>query len=182
MKAAEKKNRKKPGNRLRITRIFLAAVMMIMGCIGMSAQNSMPAPGTGGSFNPAPTGGGGGGFGGPGPGFGGPGPGPGWGGPGWGWSGPSVIINTPTYVNQGTTNVVAVGYDNSGNLRTIPMRVAYYWSYGEYDATVLAAYNPYTLSWDKGLNIPAYNTSYFLNGNTYDFYVPLSTGTYYFNL
>lgn len=147
-----------------------------LGCLGMSAQNSLPAPGSGGSFNPAPIGGGPGG---PGPGGPGMGPGPGMGmglGPGWGWGGGMAAVN------QGTVNVIATGYDNFGRLRNIPMNVAYTFSYGQYNVTVLAAYNPFTMMWNPNLDVPAYNTSYFLNGNTYNFYVPLSSGTYYFNL
>ena len=36
--------------------------------------------------------------------------------------------------------------------------------------------------WDRNVDQPAYNTSYYLNGTTFDFYTVLSTGTYYFNL
>ncbi|MDE5975485.1 MAG: hypothetical protein K2G69_02930 [Muribaculaceae bacterium] len=151
---------------------LLTIALVGLGTMGMWAQNSLPAPGSGGSFNPAPIGGNPG----PGPAMG-PGPGMGMGlGPGWGWGG------GPAPMNQGTVNVVATGYDNFGRLRNIPMNVAYTFSYGQYDVTVLAAYNPFTMMWNPNLNVPAYNTSYFLNGNTYNFYVPLSTGTYYFNL
>ncbi|MDE6576918.1 MAG: hypothetical protein K2J82_11005 [Muribaculaceae bacterium] len=156
--------------------VALASLMLGFGNLNMSAQNSMPAPGSGGAYNPAPIGA-------PMPPVG-PAPiapgGPGFGGPGWGWNN-SPVVN-PVYANQGTVNVVALGYDNFGRLRTIPMTVAYTFSYGEYDATVLSAYNPFTMSWMPGLNVPAYNTSYYLNGTTFNFYVPLSTGTYYFNL
>ncbi|MDE5887151.1 MAG: hypothetical protein K2H46_06135 [Muribaculaceae bacterium] len=153
--------------------MLTAAILIGIGSIAASAQNSLPAPGSGGSFNPAPIGGGG-------PGMGGPGPGPGFGGPGPGWNNAPVI--NPGYVNQGTVSVIATGYDNMGNLRNIPMTVGYTFSYGQYDATVLSAYNPFTQSWMPGIDMPAYNTSYFFNGNTYNFYAPLSTGTYYFNL
>lgn len=152
-----------------------------------NAQNSLPAPGTGGSYRPAPIGGGSPGWGG-GPGWGGPGPGwgggPGWNGgwgPGWDYS-PSIIINTPSYVNRGTVNVVACGYDNEGIWQTVPMHVAYYYNGFDYDVTVINVWNPWSRSWMRGIDQPAYNTSYYLRGNTYDFYAPLSIGTFYFNL
>lgn len=185
MKNIVLKNRK--GNNL-LARIAFTAMAVIAAVFGMSAQNSLPAPGTGGSFNPAPIGGGnpgwggGPGWGGPGPGWGGPGPGwnNGWG-PGWGYS-PSIIINTPSYVNRGTVNVAACGYDAQGIWRTIPMHVAYYYNGVDYDVTVINAWNPWTQSWMRNIDQPAYNTDYYLRGNTYDFYAPLSIGTFYFNL
>lgn len=168
-------NQRKKGARL--IKLLMILVVTGLGTLGMAAQNSMPAPGSGGNFNPAPIGGGPGngpGFNGPGPGFGGPGPvGPGWNG------GP---IMGPAFANQGTVSVMACGFDNMGVFRTIPMTVGYTFSYGQYDVTVISAYNPFTMSWMPGIDMPAYNTSYFLRGQTYDFYAPLSTGTYYFNL
>jgi|GEM_PF-628184 hypothetical protein len=177
-------------SRFGINRLLALAVMVLVAAFGLSAQNSLPAPGSGGSFNPAPIGGGGGGWGGgmgPGPGMiGNPGPPPpaAWGspwGPGWS-SSPTIVVNSPSWTNQGTVNVVACGYGARGVWRTIPLHVAYYYNGVDYDVTVLNAWNPWTGTWDRGVNQPAYNTSYFINGNTYDFYVPLSTGTYYFNL
>ena len=129
--------------------------------------NSAPAPGSGGSFNPAP---------------------PAWGGPwGGGWqSSPSVIVNsTPGFIsgmNQGTCNVVGVGYDAQGVWRTVPMTVAYNWNGAQYNTVVLNAWNPWTDMWNRDIDSQAYNTSYFLNGVTYNFYVVLPTGTFYFNL
>lgn len=172
----------------RTTRLLAVAMMAISAVFGLSAQNSLPAPGSGGSYNPAPSGGGFGGGGmGPGPGsMGNPGPPPqpAWGSPwGSGWSSsPTIVVNSPSWTNQGTTNVVACGYSAQGVWRTIPLYVSYYYNGVDYDVTVLNAWNPLTGRWDKGINMPAYNTSYFINGNTYDFYTPLSTGTYYFNL
>ena len=122
---------------------------------------------------------------GPGPGMGmwNPGPPPGsWGGP-WGgpwYNSPTVVVNN--YPNQGVTNVVACGYDAQGVWRTIPLHVSYTYNGVQYDVTVLNAWNPWTDMWDRGVDVPAYNTSYYLNGTTFDFYTVLSTGTYYFNL
>lgn len=163
----------------------------------LMAQNSAPPPGSGGSFNPAPANGIGwnpGGSSAPAPGTGGSfqpagGPGgPAWGAPwGGGWqSSPSVIINAnPVFVdgmNSGVCNVVGVGYDAQGVWRTIPMTVAYNWNGVQYNVTVMNAWNPWTDMWNRGIDDQAFNTSYFLNGQTYNFYVPLSTGTFYFNL
>ncbi|MDE7380719.1 MAG: hypothetical protein K2N03_01150 [Muribaculaceae bacterium] len=152
------------------------------------AQNSAPAPGSGGSFNPAPSNGigwnpGPGGPGGPGPAV----PPSNWGGPwGAGWnSSPSIVINTPIVVsnpNSGVTKVVACGYDAQGNWRTIPLTVQYQWNGVQYNVTVLNAWNPWTDMWNRGVDSPAFNTSYYLNGTTFNFYTVLSTGTYYFNL
>ena len=169
---------------------ILAFLILMAASVGAMAQNSLPAPGSGGSFRPAPVGGGGGmgpGMMGPGPGMmGNPGPPPpaAWGspwGPGWS-SSPTIVVNTPSWTNQGTTNVIACGYDNRGIWRTVPLHVAYVYNGVQYDVTVLSAYNPWTQSWNRGLSTPAYNTDYYLRGNSYDFYTVLSTGTYYFNL
>lgn len=156
-------------------RYIIAGLMIIAGVACMSAQNSLPAPGSGGSFNPAPSGGSGPGPGGP---MLGPGPGPAWGGP---WNNP-VYVPVPIDVNTGTTTVVGVGYDAQGVWRTIPMKVSYYYTGMQYDVTVLNAWNPWTDTWNYNLDDQAYNTTYFLRGNQYNFYVVLPTGTYYFNL
>lgn len=170
-------------------RIFaIAAAFMLAMVSGAFAQNSAPAPGAGGSFTPNVGGGPGGG--GPGPGWeSGPGwsPGPAWGGPwGGGWnSSPTVIVNafgSPSWQNNGVTNVVGVGYDAQGVYRTVPMRVSYNYNGSFYNVVVLRAWNPWTDMWDKGLDEQAYNTSYYLNGQTYDFYTVLPFGTFYFNL
>ena len=165
------------------------AAMLMAGASVASAQSSLPAPGSGGG-RPGGVGGGfGGSFGGnslPAPGSGGqvapPPGGPGFGGPAWGspW-GPSVV-NPPFSVNQGTTTVIACGYDSYGVWRTIPLRVAYAYNGIQYNVTVLNAWNPWTDMWVRGIDSPAYNTSYYLRGNTYNFYTVLPTGTYYFNL
>lgn len=163
---------------------IIASAMILVGAAGMSAQNSLPAPGTGGSFQPNP--------GAPGPGFGGGmwNPGPpspsNWGSPwytGWNYS-PTIVVNqpSPNFQNQGTTKVIACGYDAQGIWRVLPLLVSYQYNGVQYDVNVLNAWNPWTDSWDIGVDIPAYNTDYVLRNITYDFYAVLSTGTYYFNL
>ena len=156
-------------------KIFAFLIAPAFGVGAMLAQSSAPAPGAGGAFTPN---------------MGAPGPAiPAWGSPwGGGWSSsPSVIVNAapygPGWSDSGTTSVVGVGYDAQGIFRTVPMTVAYtYEGAGQYDVTVLNAWNPWTDMWNRGVDSPAYNTSYFLNGNTYDFYTVLPTGTFYFNL
>lgn len=178
-------------NRRKITGVVAAIILPLTAM----SQNSAPAPGSGGGFNPAPPNGIGwnpGGTSAPAPGAGGnfqPAPGgPNWGGPwGGGWqSSPSVVVNVnPGFIagmNNGTCNVVGVGYDAQGVWRTIPMTVSYNWNGAQYNVIVINAWNPWTDMWNQGVDQSAYNTSYFLNGQTYNFYVPLSTGTFYFNL
>lgn len=175
--------------RRNISLLILAAVGILPGF----SQNSAPAPGSGGGFNPAPPNGigwnpGPGASSAPAPGSGGGFQGgPAWGGP-WdgGWqASPSIIVNVnPALINanSGVMNVVGVGYDAQGIWRTVPMRVSYNYNGAFYNVEVLSAWNPWTDMWNRGVDQTAYNTSYFLNGQTYNFYVPLSTGTYYFNL
>lgn len=91
-------------------------------------------------------------------------------------------LSSPNWENQGTTNVVACGYDAQGVWRVIPLRVSYVFNGALYNVTVDSAWNPWTDSWNYGVDVPAYNTDYFLNGSTYKFYTNLSTGTWYFNL
>ncbi len=160
------------------------------------SQNSVPAPGSGGGFNPNPANGIGWNPGpaassAPAPGAGGgyrPGGGMAWGNP-WGpgpGMGPQVVVNlNPGFVsgmNSGVCNVVGVGYDAQGIWRTIPMTVSYNWNGAQYSVQVLNAWNPWTDMWNRGVDASAYNTAYYLRGTTYDFYTVLSTGTYYFNL
>lgn len=163
----------------RILSIFAAFTMMIA---GVSAQNSAPAPGSGGAFTPnVPAG---------------PGPGSGFGlnvpmwgsgnsmmngGP-WGpgaFSGP-YYNNGPGF-NYGTSRVVGVGYDVQDVWETVPMVINWRWNGFFYDVTVESAWNPWTQMWESNLDIPAFQTTYTLRGVTYSFYVNLSTGTYYFN-
>lgn len=91
-------------------------------------------------------------------------------------------LSSPNWQNAGTTNVVACGYDAQGVWRTIPLRVTYNYNGAQYNVTVDSAWNPWTDCWNYGIDVPAFNTQYFLNGTTFDFYVNLSTGTWYFNL
>lgn len=156
-------------------------VAIIFGMTAVSAQSSLPAPGSGGSYNP------GGGISGPPNGIGwnpGPPPPSAWGNPwnsGWNYS-PTIVINNPAYSNQGVTKVIACGYDAMGVWRVLPLTVSYQFNGVDYDVNVLNAWNPWTDTWDRGVDLPAYNTSYILRGTTYDFYVVLPTGTFYFNL
>lgn len=165
---------------MKTLKILAVITAVSLGSAAMMAQNSFPAPGSGGG-NSMPAPGSGGGFrpnGGPGPGFGGPGP-VGWGSP---WGNPGGPLSGPNWSNSGTMTVVACGYDAQGIWRTLPLRVAYHYNGVQYNVTVLNAWNPWTDMWNMGVDQPAYNTSYYINGNTYAFYAPLSTGTYYFNL
>lgn len=183
----------------KLNKVAMILLGIVFSASAAMAQSSAPAPGSGGM-----PGGGGGGWGGssaPAPGSGGsfqpnvgpgpmgPGPaapGPAWGGPwGGGWSSsPSVVLNINPVVpgNSGVTNVVGVGYDAQGIWRTIPMTVSYNYVGAQYNVTVLNAWNPWTDFWNRGVDQPAYNTSYLLRGTVYNFYTVLSTGTYYFNL
>lgn len=116
----------------------------------------------------------------PGPGF------PGnWGSP-WNndWNNsPTIIVNqTPVIPDQGITKVVACGYDSQGIWRVIPLTVSFQYNGVQYDVYVLNAWNPWTDKWDRGVDTPAYNTSYYMRGQEYDFYCVLPTGTFYFNL
>lgn len=176
----------------------------IMGCFGFGAiaQNSAPAPGTGGipmgpgpviSAPGSPSGLGNGPAPAPGSGIYNPGtpsppPPSNWGGPwgpGYGPSQPLILntpLSTPNWQNSGITTVVACGYDAQGVWRTIPLRVQYTYNGAQYVVNVLAAWNPWTDCWNNDVDLPAFNTQYFINGNTYNFYTNLSTGTFYFNL
>lgn len=174
--------KKRSTNKGFMWRLALAAAALLMP-VGMMAQNSAPAPGSGAAFTPntlmGPNGIGWN-----------PGPRPpyNWGGPwgsGWG-SSPSIVVNnpimTPNTANQGVTNVVACGYDAQGIWRTLPLTVAYYFNGAQYNVIVLNAWNPWTDMWNRNVDQPAFNTTYYLNGTNFDFYTVLSTGTYYFNL
>ncbi len=163
-----------------ILRAFALTAALTLGISGLSAQNSLPAPGSGG----VPGGG---------PAMGGPGPGPGFGGgfgpaigPGPSPVGPTVVVNPIISIgntaNQGVTKVIANGYDAQGVWRVFPMLVSYQYNGVQYDVNVLNAWNPWTQMWDKGIDVPAYNTNYILRGITYDFYAVLPYGTFYFNL
>ncbi|MDE7161039.1 MAG: hypothetical protein K2O24_09425 [Muribaculaceae bacterium] len=192
-----KKGNQRISDKRGFARAAFAILTAICFCGGGLAQNSLPAPGSG--SGPGGGGFGGGGFGGnslPAPGSGGgyyPSDGPG--GPGMpppsNWGGPwnngssvnfNISVGSPGWQNQGTVTVMACGYDSYGVWRTIPLRVGYTWNGMQYNVTVLNAYNPWTDMWVRGIDANAYNTSYYLRGNTYNFYTVLPTGTYYFNL
>ncbi len=144
-------------------RVILALIILLSGVAAL-AQTSVPPPGTGSIAPPA---------------------GMAWGSP---WFTPAWNIvrnlNPPaiTNPNQGKESVVAVGYDDRGVWRSVPMSVEYTYTGTRYSVVVLTAWNPWADEWDKNLNIPAVNTTYRLNGYTCHFYADLSTGTYYFNL
>lgn len=102
--------------------------------------------------------------------------------PGWGYSG--YLSNPPStdWMNNGTINVMATGYDTESVLVQIPLVVSYSFNGVQYDVTVLNSWNPYTQNWTLGIDVPAYQTNYYFNGFTYNYYVNLATGTFYFNL
>lgn len=157
--------------------------------LGASAQNSLPAPGTGGGFNPNPPNGigwnpGPGGPGGP----MGPGPGGMWGSP-WspGWNNSPTLVIQPSItigntVNQGVKKVIACGYDAQGVWRVLPLLVSYQYNGVQYNVTVINAWDPWTNMWNRNIDVDAFNTAYILRGITYNYYVVLSYGTFYFNL
>lgn len=165
--------------------IAMLLVIAVAG-LGANAQNSLPAPGSGGSYRPntgSPLGPNGIGW------NPGPAPVPGfngnWGSP-WnnGWNnGPTIIVNqSPMIPNQGVTKVVACGYDAQGIWRVLPLTVSFQYNGFQYDVNVLNAWNPWTDQWDRGVDTPAYNTDYYMRGQEYDYYCVLPTGTFYFNL
>lgn len=92
---------------------------------------------------------------------------------------PVVTVNN---TNQGLMKVIANGYDAMGVWRVLPLLVSYQYNGVQYNVNVLNAWNPWTDQWDRGVDQPAFNTDYVLRNMTYDFYVPLSFGTFYFNL
>lgn len=167
-----------------------ASLAIALGVFGLAAQNSLPAPGSGGGFSPS------GGMGGPGPAIMGPGPAwnPGpppptyWGSPWYtGWnSSPTIVVSpsvsTGNFENQGITKVIANGYDSMGVWRVLPLVVSYQYNGIDYNVNVLNAWNPWTDQWDKGVDVQAFSTNYVLRNVTYDYYVVLSFGTFYFNL
>lgn len=150
--------------------LAIAAIAALLSASYSFAQNSAPAPRSpGATYAPPPAN------------YPGPVPGPPWGSP-WnsGWNAPPPPPSPPT--DYGFTTVTACGYDAQGIWRVIPLYVNYNYTGVQYDVVVVNAYNPWTDSWDDGVDMPAYNTNYYINGNTFDFYTSLSTGTYYFDL
>lgn len=181
--------------------IALCVAMVIGSAIGVSAQNFPTNPANGIGWNPEPaipagvnTGNDNGGGAQPpaGPPNGiGWNPGPvgnnvSWGSP-WGsqWNNP-IYSGDPAFApnvsNQGVTNVIACGYDVQGVWRVLPLTVSYKYNGVQYVVNVLNAWNPWTDTWNTGVDQPAFNTDYFLRGQEYNYYTVLSTGTFYFNL
>ena len=101
-----------------------------------------------------------------------------------GWGAPGFLANPPAgnWMNQGTLNVMATGVDSEGVMKQIPLFVSYSFNGVNYNVTVVNAWDPYTQMWNTGVDQPAFSTSYFLNGFTYNYYAPLPIGTFYFNL
>lgn len=155
----------------KLTCFAVLVLGVILSAMSIGAQNSAPPPGAPGApgMNSAPP-----------PGRPAPPPGPAWGSP-WnsGWAGG---MYSPGWNNNGYMTVTACGYDAQGVWRVLPLYVQYNYNGVQYDVTVINAYNPWSDTWNYNVDMPAYNTSYYINGNTYNFYAPLSTGTYYFNL
>lgn len=166
-------------------KILLLLAIPMLTAFAAVAQSSMPAPGgrpAAGNVRPMP-----GGNSAPAP--GGVAPSnlrPAWGspwGPAYGGWGPGMgTASNPNWQNNGVMNVVACGYDAQGVWRVLPLRVSYSYNGIQYNVNVLNAWNPWTSSWDDDVDVPAMNTSYYLRGQNYNFYVVLSTGTFYFNL
>ena len=88
----------------------------------------------------------------------------------------------PDWQNMGEMTVIACGYDDMGIWRTFPLHIKYRYNGLQYDVTILSAWNPWNNVWDNNLNLPAVNTYFTQANQEYDFYVVLSTGTFYFNL
>lgn len=101
-----------------------------------------------------------------------------------GWGGPGFLANPPAagWMNQGTINVMATGYDSESVLVQIPLVVQYSFNGANYNVTVLNSWNPMSQTWNYGVDSQAYQTSYYFNGFTYNYYTVLPSGTYYFNL
>ena len=101
-----------------------------------------------------------------------------------GWGAPGMLVTPPSgqWMNQGTLNVMATGYDVESVLVQIPLVVSYSYNGAFYDVTVLNAWSPFTQTWNIGVDTPASQTSYYFNGFNYNYTVTLPSGTYYFNL
>lgn len=102
--------------------------------------------------------------------------------PGWGYTGYLAGPPSGEWMNQGSLNVMATGYDSESVLVQIPLYVTYTFNGVNYDVTVLNSWNPLTQTWNIGVDSPAYQTSYYFNGFNYNYYVNLPSGTFYFNL
>lgn len=168
-------------NLWRLWRVGAVLSVALVTSFGAAAQSSLPAPGSGGGFQPSMSPSNGIGWN-PGP------PAPSnWGSPwyeGWGYS-PTVVMSPSVSnlnQNQGITKVIACGYDAQGVWRVLPLLVSYQYTGAQYTVNVLNAWNPWTDTWNRGVDLPAYNTDYYLRGVDYGFYTVLPTGTFYFNL
>ena len=138
---------------------FTMLSICILGVASLLAQPA-PPPGAPGVPGQAPS----------------PPPPPGWGAPGF------LASPPPTGFNQGTINVMATGYDSESVQVQIPLVVSYAFNGVNYDVTVLNSWSPLTQTWNIGVDVPAYQTSYYMNGFSYNYYAQLPSGTYYFNL
>lgn len=165
-------------------RKLACAAIIISGSLVASAQ---PAPGIPGNSLPNP-----GAF--SNPGFR-PGPSPmsppqppsAWGSPWWnGWNPSPTVVNSPSVnignLNNGRMKVIACGYDAMGVWRVLPLYVSYRYNGINYNVNVINAWDPWTDMWNRGVDVQAFSTNYVLKGVTYDYYVVLSFGTFYFNL
>lgn len=167
-----------------LLRVAAVSCVILAGGVAMSAQNSLPAPGAGGGYRPT-----GGAFGQNGIGWN---PGPVapsyWGSPWYTGMNPSpTVVISPSVsignsMNQGITKVIACGYDAQGVWRVLPLLVSYQYDGVQYDVNVLNAWNPWIDQWDRGIDTQAFNTNYILRNITYNYYVVLPFGTFYFNL
>lgn len=102
---------------------------------------------------------------------------------GWNYLPTTVTPVAGSFIpDSGITRVIACGYDGQGVWQVIPLVVSYKYTGVQYKVVVISAWDPWADMWDKNIDQPAFNTAYYLKGVTYAFYVPLSTGTYYFNL
>lgn len=101
-----------------------------------------------------------------------------------GWGAPGMLASPPSsdWMNAGTMNVMATGYDSESVLVQIPLVVSYSYNGAYYDVTVLNSWSPLTQTWNLNVDVPAYQTSYFFNGFNYNYYAVLPSGTFYFNL
>lgn len=101
--------------------------------------------------------------------------------PWWqGWESPPPPA--PINFNNGNTTMMACGYDAQSVWRVLPLYVAYQYNGIQYNVSVINAWNPWTDAWDRDLDVTAFNTNYVLRNVTYNFYVVLSFGIFYFNL
>lgn len=101
-----------------------------------------------------------------------------------GWGAPGYLSYPPAgdWMNQGTINVMATGYDSESVLVQIPLVVSYSFNGTTYNVTVLNAWSPFTQTWNLGVDVPASPTSFYFNGFNYNYTVTLPSGVFYFNL